>query len=147
MKIPHGRPDAVARIFGGNQAPCLYGTVKLYCLGKAILVVADLCGLPENRSGFFGMHIHEGTECSGEGFSCTASHYNPVGTAHPKHAGDLVPLLSCSGKAFAAVLTDRFALKEVVGKTVVIHEDADDFTSQPAGNAGEKIACGVIVEI
>ena len=41
-------------------------------------------------------------------------------------------------------LTDRFRLDEVIGRTVVIHENADDFTTQPAGNAGARIACGVI---
>lgn len=58
--------------------------------------------------------------------------------------GDLPPLLSMGGRAFLAVETGRFTPCEVVGRTVVIHGSADDFHTQPAGNAGKKIACGVI---
>ena len=64
--------------------------------------------------------------------------------AHPMHSGDLPPLLSATGRAYMAVLTDRFSIGQIIGKTVVVHSRADDFQSQPAGNAGEKIACGVI---
>jgi Cu-Zn family superoxide dismutase len=62
------------------------------------------------------------------------------------HAGDLPPLLACNGEAYLAVLTGRFRVKDVMGKTVVIHSRPDDFRSQPSGDAGEKIACGVIRE-
>ena len=50
-----------------------------------------------------------------------------------------------NGYAFSAFLTDRFTVKEIVGRTVIMHSSPDDFTSQPSGNAGEKIACGEIV--
>lgn len=63
---------------------------------------------------------------------------------HPKHAGDLPPLLACQGSAYLSVKTDRFCVEDILGRTVVIHSDPDDFHSQPAGNAGKKIACGVI---
>jgi len=52
--------------------------------------------------------------------------------------------LSCDGNAYMQVLTNRFSVREILGKTVVIHSHPDDFHTQPAGNAGEKIACGVI---
>lgn len=77
-------------------------------------------------------------------FSGTGSHYNPVERVHPKHAGDLPPLLECQGNAYLSIRTDRFSVSDVVGRTVVIHSDPDDFHSQPAGNAGMKIGCGVI---
>lgn len=60
------------------------------------------------------------------------------------HAGDLPPLLSCQGNAYLSVKTDRFSVNEIIGRTVVIHSNPDDFHTQPAGNAGKKIACGVI---
>jgi len=60
------------------------------------------------------------------------------------HEGDLPPLMSYSGKAYMAVITDRFMINDIVGKTLVIHSDRDDFTTQPSGNAGTKIACGEI---
>ena len=49
-----------------------------------------------------------------------------------------------NGKAFSAFLTDTFTVKEVLGRAIIIHSKPDDFTSQPAGNSGEKIACGII---
>ena len=64
---------------------------------------------------------------------------------HPKHAGDLPPLLANDGVAWSAVYTDRFYPEEVIGRTVVIHGMGDDFHSQPSGNSGVKIACGEIV--
>ncbi len=55
------------------------------------------------------------------------------------HAGDLPPLLSNNGRAYCQVLTGRFRVSDVIGKTVVIHSGPDDFMTQPSGNAGEKI--------
>lgn len=145
MNYSHIRPDAVAHIRGGPDAPLLSGEVRFYQSHRNVLVVASITGLPKhNDSGFFALHIHEGGSCSGEGFSATGSHYNPLGTPHPTHAGDLPPLLRCNGGAYLAVRTDRFHVRDVIGRTVVIHSGPDDFTSQPAGNAGTKIACGVI---
>ena len=138
-------PDAVARIRGGVEAPQLNGRAEFYQENGCVLIVARVSGLPrESETGFFGFHIHAGESCSGTDFSGTGSHYNPTGQGHPKHAGDLPPLLSCQGSAYLSVKTDRFSVNEIIGRTVVIHSDPDDFHSQPAGNAGKKIACGVI---
>ena len=138
-------PDAVAHIRGGREAPCLSGDVQFYQKCGSVLVVAQICGLPQdNDLGFFALHIHEGGSCSGEGFSDTGGHYNPTGAQHPNHAGDLPPLMLCNGGAYLAVQTDRFCVRDIIGRTVVIHSGPDDFHSQPAGNAGTKIACGVI---
>lgn len=144
MWIPFGRPVAMARMAGGNEAPCLYGTVKLYKVGKQVLLVADICGLPKSDTGFFALHIHEGTSCQGSGFSDSGGHYNPEEVRHPCHAGDLPNLLACQGRAFMAVLTDRFAISDVIGKTVIIHSGPDDYRSQPSGDPGTKIACGIL---
>lgn len=95
-------------------------------------------------NGFFGFHIHRGGDCSGAGFSGTEGHYNPLGRGHSEYAGDLPPLLWCKGNAYLSVKTDRFSVDEIVGRIVVIHSDPDDFHIQPAGNAGKKVACGVI---
>lgn len=138
-------PDAVAQLTGGNDAPQLRGAAKFYQMPKGVLISVQVCGLPDGGgSGFFALHIHEGGGCGGEDFSETGSHYNPLGEPHPNHAGDLPPLLSCNGEAFMSFLTGRFRLKDVIGRTLVIHGGPDDFHTQPAGNAGSKIACGVI---
>ena len=145
MQCCRKSPDAVAQIRGGMDAPQLSGCVKFYQEQGCVLVVARIFDLPEEReTGFFGFHIHQGENCSGIDFSGTGGHYNPTGQAHPKHAGDLPPLLQCRGNAYLSLRTDRFSVNDIIGRTVVIHSDPDDFHSQPAGNAGGKIACGVI---
>lgn len=137
------RPNAVACLRGRPGGP--RGTVRLFEDACCVTVEVEMSGLEENGSGFFGLHIHEGESCAGENFSGTLSHFDPEGKPHPLHAGDLPPLLrQRSGKAYLKVRTDRFQLCQVLGRTVVLHAMADDFQSQPAGNAGEKLACGVI---
>ena len=79
-------------------------------------------------------------------FPHSGTHYNPNGCPHPYHAGDMPPLFGADGYAFLTFVTSRFTVNEIVGKTVIIHSSPDDFTTQPSGNSGEKIACGLIVE-
>ena len=139
------QPDAVSDIKGGEKYPGITGTVRFYQMPQGVLLDVAITGLPlENASGFFGFHIHEGNSCTPGDFSDTLGHYNKKNTQHPRHAGDLPPLLSHGGNANMAFMTDRFSVVDVIGKTVVVHSKADDFITQPAGNAGEKIACGVI---
>ena len=144
LKIIPMQPAACAKVWGGDSYPCLRGIVRFYQLPGGVLLEADVSGLPNSCSGFLGFHIHEGGSCSGEKFSDTKGHFNPTEKPHPMHAGDLPPLLCAGGKAYLSVLTDRFCLRDVLGKTVVIHNMPDDFHTQPAGNSGEKIACGEI---
>ena len=138
-------PDAVAYLRGSSDAPNLSGEVQFFQERGRVLVVVNISGLPlGNESGFFALHIHQGGDCGGEDFAHTKGHYNPAQAPHPQHAGDLPPLLLCQGGAFLAVRTDRFSVGDIIGRTVVIHSGPDDLHSQPAGNAGTKIACGVI---
>ena len=111
MRMPIGQPGAIARVTGGRDAPCLYGTVKFFATGRNVLVVADICGLPHSATDIFALHIHAGEGCGGKGFSQTGGHYNPTQQLHPSHAGDLPPLFSCNGRAFLAVLTGRFPVQ------------------------------------
>ena len=141
MIIPSSQLEAIAVIKGEGQ---LWGTAKFYTVPGGLLMVTEVSGLPETESGFLALHIHEGKSCAGEGFGETKGHYNPTGQPHPEHTGDLPPLLNVGGRALLAVETDRFFLEEIIGRTVVIHGGPDDLHSQPAGNAGQKIACGVI---
>lgn len=144
MKQKFVRPNAIAVIRGSEAYPHLQGQVRFYQQRNCVLVEANVQGLPANETGFFGFHIHAGGACSGADFADTGSHYNPAETLHPSHAGDLPPLLSCHGNAYLTVATGRFRVGDIIGRTVVVHDGADDFTTQPAGNAGTKIACGVI---
>lgn len=142
MKIWQKTPAAMAVLRGNEQFPALRGIAEFYPEEDGTRVAVRVWGLP--RDGFFALHIHDGGRCSGKGFSDTGGHWNPANQRHPEHAGDLPPLLVSNGRARFEVWTGRFRAKEVTGKTLVIHSTADDFHTQPAGNAGEKIACGVI---
>lgn len=137
-------PKAIARIRGGKAHPQVCGMVRFFQRSDGIIVEAEIHGLPKTENGFFAFHIHEGDSCIGAGFPNTGGHFNPGREVHPKHAGDLPPLLGNHGSAYMKVFTDRFYIEEIIGKTVIIHSGPDDFRTQPSGNAGTKIACGVI---
>lgn len=145
--------DASAVISGSPAYPNIHGAVQFYRTRNGVLVAAEINGLPYSDGRcyhpVFAFHIHEGTICDGDmhdPFSGAMSHYNPTNCEHPFHAGDLLPLFSNRGYAFSVFLTDRFLLSEIIGKTAIIHGNPDDFTTQPSGNAGEKLACGVIAK-
>jgi len=115
------------------------------------VVMTEVMGLPYTpgkcNERVFAMHIHAGESCTGnreDPFADTGGHYNPDNCPHPQHAGDLPPLFGNKSYAWSATLTGRFVLNDIIGKTVIIHVDRDDFTTQPSGDSGEKIACGVI---
>lgn len=146
------RPDAAARIKGSSKYPEIGGTVRFYQTAQGTVVLTEVTGLPSDegkcRGHIFGFHIHEGEKCSGnekDPFAHTGTHYNPGECEHPNHAGDMPSLLGNRGIALSLFLTDRFSVREVIGRTAVIHSMPDDFTSQPSGNSGEKIACGEIL--
>lgn len=146
-----GRPQAAAAIMGSESHPALSGAVRFYQTRQGVVVYAEIRGLPQGDGPcgeqVFGFHIHAGGDCGGsmgDPFSDAMSHYDPNGCEHPYHAGDLPPLFGNGGLALCAFLTDRFSVEEVIGKTVIIHDRPDDFTTQPSGNSGTKIACGVI---
>ncbi len=150
-KLAKQRPNATAKILGSADYPAIRGTVSFYQTMRGVLVEAQVHNLPHAQgkcaAQVYGFHIHAGKSCTGnesDAFADTDGHYNPQSCRHPRHAGDLPPLFGNSGYAYAAVLTDRFDVRDVIGLTMVVHQNPDDFTSQPAGNAGAKIACGVI---
>ncbi len=152
ITIPHRVPDAAAVLQGGAAYPSIHGLVRFYQTRRGVLVVAEVRGLPAPdepcQRPVFGFHIHSGERCTGtadDPFADAATHYDPNGCPHPHHAGDLPPLFGNAGTAFLSVLTDRFTVRDILGRTVIIHSQPDDFVTQPAGNAGVKIACGVIL--
>lgn len=99
------------------------------------------------KNQIFALHIHSGHSCTGnkeDEFADALTHFNPEECAHPHHAGDLPPLFENNGYAYMKVLTNRFTVKDIIGKVIVIHSKPDDFITQPSGNSGKKIACGII---
>lgn len=140
------KPNARAEIKGGKDYPEIEGSVLFFNLGEGVVVMADIGNLPKTETNIFAFHIHEGERCD-DNFSITGGHFNPTNQPHPNHAGDMPPLFSNNGNAWLAFFTQRFNLDEIINRTVVIHDSADDFSTQPAGNSGEKIACGTITKL
>ena len=150
-KMEKRKPEAFAQIKGGPDNQKIDGTVAFYKTLRGVLVIVDIAGLPvdstECAENIFAMHIHQGGSCTGNAqdpFADTKSHYNPKNCPHPAHAGDLPPLFANNGSAWCAFVTNRFRIRDILGHTVVIHSKADDFKTQPSGDSGNKLACGVI---
>lgn len=142
-----GQPEHYACVTGSPSFPEIRGMVMFYRFRRGTVVVADIEGLPKTESSIFGFHIHEGFCCTGnaqDAFADAKGHFNPYGQEHPLHVGDMPVLFGNDGRAWTAFFTDRFLPGEVTGRTVIIHDMPDDFRTQPSGDSGEKIACGVI---
>ena len=136
----------------GNSAS---GTTTFVKQGNMVQVTATIKGLTPGAHGF---HIHEKGDCSsGDGIS-TGGHFNPSGTEHGSpgamkhHGGDLGNLVAdangnaaLSGTiAMPGVTFDKGGAGSISGRGLMIHSDPDDFTTQPTGNSGKRVACGVI---
>lgn len=163
-RVLQSMPDAIAYVYGSDKYPDISGQVRFHQMNNGVLVAAEVAGLPatnssNNTSGnmsanntncqspIFGFHIHEGGSCTGNAenpFADALTHYNPYNCMHPYHAGDMPPLFGNNGYALSVFFTDRFMVNEVIGRTVIIHANPDDFHTQPSGNSGEMIACGMI---
>ena len=128
------------------------GTVTFTQKGDKVTVTAQLSGLAPGGHGF---HVHEKGDCSAPDATSAGGHFNPAGKPHgapdapDHHAGDMAMLQAdASGNATltadVAGLTIGGGSADIVGKSVVVHKDADDYKTQPAGNSGPRIGCGVI---
>ncbi|MDO5397366.1 MAG: superoxide dismutase family protein [bacterium] len=152
MEIKRSRraASAAAIIRGSSAYPQIKGKIVFLQKSSGVLVTAEIYGLPPGqkcRPGIFALHIHSGTGCSGNSndpFADAGSHFNPGGCEHPYHAGDLPPLFGNNGYAYMSVFTNRFTVSDIINRVIIIHKNPDDFTTQPSGNSGEKIACGKI---
>ncbi len=151
LRMLQQKPDASACIQGDPDHRGLSGCVSFYQTRCGVLIAVEICGLPDGNSpcesGVYGFHIHSGRSCAGNSsdpFADAGSHYNPCDCDHPQHAGDLPPLFGNCGYAYMTFFTNRFTIWEILGRTVIIHAHPDDLHTQPAGDSGMKIGCGVI---
>src|SRR5512134_2729982 len=133
----------------GNKAA---GSVSFSQQGDKVRVVANVTGLAPGSHGF---HVHEKGDCSAPDATSAGGHFNPGGSPHghpqkgPHHAGDMPMLVAdASGKAELTAEMTGVALAagpaSLVGKAVIVHAAPDDYTTQPTGNSGARVACGVI---
>lgn len=150
---------AIAYINGGPLAPTIRGVVTFQDVPGGTIVSVNITGLPPYRPamenqppiGPHGFHIHENGTCEigdpNDPFQAAGEHWNPYNQPHGNHPGDFPVLFSNSGNASMHFFTNKFTVNQVVGKAIIIHENPDDYRSQPAGAAGKRLACGVIEAI
>ena len=149
--IFYRNPNAIAKIKGNRDFPDLYGEVKFFRVPMGTIVVTELFGLPDNNdmcaSNVYGFHIHENGDCTGnmdDAFANAGMHFDMHDCPHPAHTGDMPALFAFHGYAWNAFYTERFTPDMVVGYSVIVHSQADDFMTQPSGDSGMKIGCGII---
>ena len=147
-KIP-GASAALAPTAGNETR----GTVTFTRNGDKVRVVANVSGLAPGAHGF---HIHDKGDCRAPDATSAGGHFNPTNKPHGNpaagehHGGDM-PMLEAdaAGSATLDVTLDTITLgtdaNGIVGRAVIVHKDPDDFKTQPTGNSGARVACGVIV--
>jgi Cu-Zn family superoxide dismutase len=127
------------------------GTVHFERVTDGIRVTAEVTGLPPGKHGF---HVHAYGDCSAPDATSAGGHYNPFDAVHgapsnaSRHEGDLGNLEADSlGVAHYDRVDELLRLNgpfSIVGRSMIVHAGEDDLTSQPTGNAGARVACGVI---
>ena len=127
------------------------GTVTFTKVKRGVRVEALIYGLTPGEHGF---HIHEKGDCSAPDAASAGGHFNPSGMPHGgpnalrRHSGDFGNLVANSSGTTRADFVDPYLTfsgpSSIVGRAVIVHADPDDMVSQPSGNAGARVACGVI---
>ena len=135
-----------------TQGQTAKGEVRFYKVDGGVRVVASLEGLTPGRHGF---HLHEKGDCSAPDAASAGAHYNPGSAPHGgpsadragRHAGDLGNIeAGADGKARYDRVDTVLDYAQLVGLSVLVHAGEDDLTSQPAGNSGARVGCGVVRE-
>jgi Cu-Zn family superoxide dismutase len=140
---------AVLHPTAGNKVT---GTVTFTEEADGVRVQANLTGLTPGKHGF---HVHEFGDCSGADLASAGAHFNPTNKPHAgpdateRHEGDMGNIeADASGNAKLDYIDHHISLtndeQSVIGRSVVVHAKVDDLKSQPAGDSGARIACGVI---
>jgi len=141
----------------GNSVTGAGGTLQLATAGDGVQINGQVTGLAANTE--HGFHIHQTGDCSAADFKSAGEHFNPDGALHgapdsaTHHLGDLAALKSdeqgtanVSATIAGATLKDG-GVHDLVGKALIVHAKADDYKTQPSGNSGDRIACGVITAL
>ena len=140
---------AVLHPTAGNKVS---GTVTFTEVADGVQVQAEITGLSPGKHGF---HVHEFGDCSATDLASAGAHFNPTNKPHAgpdtaeRHVGDMGNLeADASGAAKLDYVDHEISLtddqRSVIGRSVIVHAKADDLKSQPAGDSGARIACGVI---
>ncbi|HQX92131.1 MAG TPA: superoxide dismutase family protein [Thermomonas sp.] len=145
--------QAVANLASASGS-LVSGKLTLLAMGAGVHIRGDVGGLTPGSS--HGFHIHEKGDCSVADASSAGGHFNPAMQPHGRaghgahHAGDSDNLIAdANGVAHVDAQVDGVSLggsaaTDIVGRAIIVHAAQDDYSSQPAGNAGARVACGVI---
>ena len=135
-----------------TQGQNVQGLVMFHQRDGHLMVHAKVSGLKPNAE--HGFHVHEGGSCASADGSSAGGHFNPDGKPHgpqtgDHHVGDMPSLKAdAQGHADMRFMLSRTTLgtgpARIVGRTVIVHAQPDDYSTQPTGNAGARIGCGVI---
>ena len=145
--------EAAAQI-APTQGNTVTGSVALNSSPQGVRITGAIQGLKPNAE--FGFHVHEKGDCSAPDGSSAGGHFNPTQAQHGNptsgahHAGDM-PNIKSNAEGVAQVDTTAAGTTlngepttDIMGKAIVVHEGPDDYTTQPSGNSGKRVACGVI---
>ena len=155
-KAGHGAQTATATLESADD-PKLSGTVTFTQLADAVRVVVDVAGVED--PGPHGIHLHENGKCehgpAGKHYTSAGGHFNPTGAPHAcresttHHAGDFGNIeIQADGTGHLVVVTSMLSLagpNSPIGKAVILHTGGDDCKTQPTGNSGGRLACGLVV--
>jgi Cu-Zn family superoxide dismutase len=139
-------PTSAHADLGPASGSAVSGTVRVTTIPGGVHLDAQVTGL---APGVHGFHVHDAGDCSAPDASSAKGHFNPGAKPHGSHAGDL-PDLTADATGTARLATDVAGLElgdgptSIANRAFVVHADPDDHVSQPAGNSGKRIACGVI---
>lgn len=154
LAAPGQAPEGAAAQIAQTQGNTASGSIAVTAEEGGVRLSGAIQGLKPDSE--FGFHIHEKGDCSAPDASSAGGHFNPANVAHGNpesdthHAGDMVNIKSdAQGVAQVDTRASGATLHsgeptDVLGKAVVVHESPDDYKSQPSGNSGARIACGVI---
>jgi Cu-Zn family superoxide dismutase len=154
LVVVGARADSVTKavaVLSSTKGNDISGVVTFTKVDGGVKIVADVTGLTPGSHGF---HIHEFGDCSAADGASAGGHFNPHHMQHGapdaemRHAGDFGNLeAEATGKAHYERLDTVISLEgadSIIGHAVIVHAKADDLKTQPTGNAGARVACGVI---
>lgn len=143
-------------VFESKSNSNVTGSATFIQKKEKVTFIAKLSGL---KPGIHAIHIHEKSDCSAADGSSAGGHWNPTFKKHGKwgigeyHKGDIGNFIADEkGNGTITLTTDEWCIgcgdanKDILGKGLIVHQGADDFTTQPTGNSGVRVACSAIIK-